>query len=133
MRVGVDQVADLPDVPLGHEPAVVQQDDPRRDDLDLVEHVARDDDAPALVAQAMDDVHQVAAGDRVGAGERLVEEEDERVVDEGLRELGALAHPLGVAADGPVGVLGHADDVERPGRGLARRRGGGGRRGGRRR
>ena len=65
---------------------------------------------------------QVAAGDRVGAGERLVEEEDERVVDEGLGELGPLPHPLGVAADGAVGVLGHADLVEHPGGRLARRR-----------
>src|SRR5262249_21188277 len=63
VRVLVDQVAELADVAFGHEPAVIEQDDPRRQRLHLVEDVAGDDDAFALGGQREDDVHQLAAGD----------------------------------------------------------------------
>ena len=73
----------------------------RRDRLDLVQDVAGDEHALALGAEPRMMSDQVAAGDRVGAGQRLVEEQHLRVVDEGLGELGPLPHPLGVAADRP--------------------------------
>ena len=47
VRVLVDQIADLVDVALGEDPAVVDQQDVRRHRLDLVQDVARDDDALA--------------------------------------------------------------------------------------
>ena len=117
MRVGVDQVADLADVAEGDEPAAVDQHDLPREGLDLVEHVARDQDRPARPAELEDQVDQLAAGDRVGAGEGLVEEEHPGVMDQRLGQLGPLPHPLRVSADGPVGVLGHADLLEDPLRG----------------
>ena len=89
------------DVPLGHEPAVVQQHDVRRQRLHLVQHVARNEHAFAFAAQPLDDVHQIAAGHRIGAGERLVEKQHLRVVDQRLGQFDALPHALGVAADRP--------------------------------
>ena len=50
VRMLVDQVADLVDVALGEDPAVVDQQDVRRHRLDLVQDVARDDDALAGAA-----------------------------------------------------------------------------------
>ena len=51
-----------------------------------------------------DDVHQVAAGHGIGAGERFVQEKHQRIVHQGLGELGPLPHALGVAAHLAVGV-----------------------------
>ncbi len=49
----------------------------------------------------------------VGAGEGLVEEQHVRVVDDGLRELRALAHAAAVAADLAVHGVGQAEALER--------------------
>ena len=67
--------------------------------------------------------HLVAAG-RVEAVGRLVEEDQLRVVDEGLGELDPLPHAGGVAADRPVALLVQPDVAQRVGGALAR---GGGR------
>ena len=53
----------------------------------------------------------------VEAVERLIEEQDRRVVDEGAGQLGALAHPLRIRADRPVRGLGQVDRGDRPARG----------------
>ena len=47
-----------------------------------------------------DDRIEVAAQRRVEAAGRLVEKKDARVPEQGLGEAEALAHPLGVGADG---------------------------------
>ena len=47
VRMLVDQIADLVDVAFGEDPALVDQQDVRRHRLDLVQDVARDDDALA--------------------------------------------------------------------------------------
>ncbi len=120
MRMLVDQVADLPDVALGDEPPSVEQDDRAGDGLDLVEDVAGDQHGAAVAAPGDDRVDQLAAGDGVGAGQRLVEEEHEGVVQDRLGQLDPLAHPLGIAADGPAGGLGHVHALERPLGGLGR-------------
>ena len=61
-------------------------------------------------------VHHVQPLARVHPVERLVEEQDRRVVDQRAGELGALAHPLRVGADRAVGRLGQVDRGDRPGR-----------------
>ena len=68
----------------------------RSQSLDLFEHVAGDDHALALVAQPLDQLHQVEALVGVEAVEGLVEEEHLRVVHQGLGHLDPLAHALGV-------------------------------------
>ena len=56
----------------------------------------------------------------VEAVERLVEEQDRRVVDQRAGQLGPLAHALGVGADRPVGGVGQVDRRDRPARGRVR-------------
>ncbi len=99
VRVGVDQVANLMNVALGQDAAVVDQQDVRRHRLDLVQDVARDDDALARAAPVLDQPDRAAARERIHAGERLVENQQLRLVDDRLRELHALAHALAVGAD----------------------------------
>ena len=53
---------------------------------------------------------------RVHAVERLVEEQDPRLVDERAGQLGPLAHALGVRADRAVRGVGQLDRGDRPGR-----------------
>ena len=61
----------------------------------------------------MDDVEQVAPGDGVGdCPSGFVEEEDKWVVNQGLGQFGALAHPFGIAFDRPIGVFRHAYGFE---------------------
>ena len=45
VRMLVDEIANLVDVAFGDDPAVVDQQDVRRHRLDLVQDVARDEDA----------------------------------------------------------------------------------------
>ena len=108
MRMLVDQVANLPHLALGHQPAAVQQDDVRRERLDLVQDVTGDHHASSSPIQAADHFQQVAPGHRIGAGERLVQKQHARLVDQRLGQLRPLPHSLGVAADRPVHVFGHA-------------------------
>ena len=61
VRMRVDQVADLVDVAFGEDPAVVDQQDVRRHRLDLVEDVARDDDALAGARPVLDQADGLAA------------------------------------------------------------------------
>ena len=61
--------------PFGDQAAPIQEDDRSRQCLDLVEDMAGDQHGPALAAPFDDEIHELAAGDRVGPRERLVEEE----------------------------------------------------------
>ena len=56
----------------------------------------------------------------IHAVERLVEEQDRRVVDERAGDLGALAHALRVRPDRAIGRLGQVDRGDRPGGGRVR-------------
>ena len=57
---------------------------------------------------------------RVHAVERLVEQQDPRLVDERAGQLGPLAHALRVRADRPVRGIGQVDRGDRPGGGAVR-------------
>ena len=92
----VHQVADGPEVALGGQPALGDDQHAGAEALDLVEHVARHDHAAPGVAEALEQVDHVEPLAGVEAGERLVEHEHVGVVDEGLRHLHPLAHALGV-------------------------------------
>ena len=84
----------------------VEDDDRVTGALDVAHQVRRDDDADAeLAADAADQLEHLAPPERVEAGGRLVEERDERVVDERLRKLHALLHPRRVRAHRPVALL----------------------------
>src|SRR5690242_6380469 len=93
VRVLVDELPDLMDVAFGEDPAVVDQQDVRRHRLDLVQDMARNDDALAGAAPLADQANGLAAAQRIHAGKRLVENEELWIVHERLRHLHALAHP----------------------------------------
>ena len=104
------------DVALGQDLALVDEDDPRGQGLDLGQDVARDEDGPALLLEVLDEPDELALAQRVEPAQRLVEDEDLRVVGDGLGELDPLAHAPAVAADEAVLVLREVDDVQGPGR-----------------
>ena len=76
MGAVVHQLADGVEVALGGQPALGHDEHPAAEALDLVEHVARHDHAPALGAEALEERDQVEALAGVEAGERLVEHDD---------------------------------------------------------
>ena len=109
----VDEIANLVDVALGEDPSLVDQQDVRRHRLDLVQDVARDDDALAGAAPVLDHADRLAPRDRIHARQRLVEDQQLRIVRERLRHLDPLAHALAVGADLLVGRLGELDVLDR--------------------
>ena len=85
--------------------------------LDLVQDVARDDDALARAGPVANHPDGAAAGQRVHARQRLVENEQLRIVDDGLRQLDPLAHALAVGANLLVGRVHQVHGRQRtPGR-----------------
>ena len=104
------EIADLVDVAFGEDPAVVDQQDVRRHRLDLVQDVARDDDALAGAAPSRE-IRRIVLrrAERIHARQRLVEDQQLGIVDDRLRQLHALAHALAVGADLLVGGVHQVD------------------------
>ena len=111
-RAVAQELADRVGVALGDEPPVHEHDDARRHPLDLVEHVRRDQHGAALLAELARQLDDPAALGRVGAVERLVEQQQLGIVDERAGELDPLAHALREAADGAIGGVGELDGPE---------------------
>ena len=78
VRMLVDEVANLVDVALGEDPALIDEQDVGCHRLDLVKDMARDDDALARPRPLLDETDRLAARDRVQARERFVEDEQTR-------------------------------------------------------
>ena len=87
--------------------------------LHVVEQVGGDEHRDAEAGEAPDEAEHLLAAERVEPGGGLVEEDELRVGDEGLGELGALAHAGGEAADRPEAGFVEADQVEHLRRPLA--------------
>ena len=97
-------------VAFGEDPAVVDQQDVRRHRLDLVQDVARDEDALARRgAQSLIRRMVLRAHQRIHAGQRLVENQQLGIVHQRLRQLDALPHALAVGADLLVGGVHQID------------------------
>ena len=110
----VHRVADRP-VPAGRgQPAPHDHDHAVGHGLDLVQHVRAHDHRAALGAQAAEELDEAQALHGVGAVERLVEHEHERVLHEGGGHLAALAHALAEAVHAPVGDRLHVDGLQGP-------------------
>ncbi len=97
---------DLVQLPVQHHPPVVDQQDPVAHLLDLVHVVRAEDDrlAPPLFFQQ--DLLQHLGVDRVQPLERLVQDQQRRIVDQGGQELGLLRHALAQLLHLAPGVLG---------------------------
>src|SRR2546422_1912855 len=91
---------------------VVNQHDVVRDALDLIEDVGRHDHVAAVAGEVGDRPQDVDPSRGVRPGERLIEDQDLRVVGEGLCKFRALAHPATVSAGGSVRRTREADDLQ---------------------
>ncbi|KPK44207.1 MAG: hypothetical protein AMK72_12285 [Planctomycetes bacterium SM23_25] len=69
------------------------------DVADVGQQVRREEDRLAFALEPQDKVLHLARADGVQAGRRFVEEQEFRVVDEGLGQADAPAHSLGVLAE----------------------------------
>src|SRR5690606_31176280 len=74
----------------------------------------------ALVRHPADEVHELEPLARVHAVERLVQQQDRRVVHKGGRHLDALLHALGVVPDLAAGGIVHLHQPDRAARGRLR-------------
>ena len=103
------QPADGAEVTGGGQPACHHHLDGPGQPLDLLQDVRAEQDGPALAAQLVEQVHHVQPLPRVHAVERLVEQQNLRVMDQGRSHLDPLAHALGVGGDPAVRGAGHVE------------------------
>ncbi len=121
-RPVVHELADGGEGALGDQAALGDDEDARPEPLDLVEHVARDDDRLALLAEPAEQLDRPQPLAGVEPFERFVEDEEVGVVDDGLGQLHPLAHALGVRGE-RAGIPGvELDGCDRPTGRLARAR-----------
>ena len=80
--------------------------------LGLVEVLGRDQQRPALVAQAMELIPDPAAQERIDARRRLVEEQQRRIVDERAGQLEPSLHPARQPAGAPAADVPQVDQLE---------------------
>jgi hypothetical protein len=84
-----------------------------REQLDLVQQVRAQQDGPAVSGEVREQAAQPADAGRVEAVGRLVEDEDLRTADQGVREAEPLAHAERVVADPSVALgVRQADALE---------------------
>lgn len=79
-----------------------------------VRHDVRRDDHDLLQGDLRDEIAHRDALPRVQPGRRLIEDENVRLVQNGLRQQQALLHAAGEAADRLAAHVGQADRAERP-------------------
>ena len=92
----------------------MDQNDVLGEALDLVQDVARRKDAGAPEPELAEELEHLMPGDRVEAGERLVDDEQLGLVCDRLGELGALAHALRITRDTPFHRVDEVHALERP-------------------
>ena len=98
---------------LGDDLALVDDPDPVREDVGLLEVLRREEDGHAgLASHQRDLVPDVGPALWIEPRRRLVEEEDPRAVDEREREVEPPLHAPGVARHLAVGRVDEPDSVE---------------------
>ena len=90
---------------LGHDRALVDDDEAVAELLGLVHVVGREHQRRALLLEPEQPVPQDVPRLRVEAGRRLVEQQDARVVDEGARDREAALHAAGEVVDLGLGLV----------------------------
>src|SRR5579883_1765089 len=112
-RLFLDFAAYALNLALGHHIALAEQDDLIGNLIDLMEDVTGNDDVAALRAPLAENRDRFRARQRIETVERLVEDDDARIVRGCLRELHALPHSLAVRRDRTARRRGEADELER--------------------
>src|SRR5262245_30434328 len=87
-----DAALELLGAALGDDPALVEDRDPIGEMIRLVQVLRGEEDRDAARGETADDLPYVAAGARVEAGGRLVEEDQVWVADQGHREIKPAPH-----------------------------------------
>ena len=82
------------------------------DRLGVAQNVRAEEHRPPLLAQRADEVAHVAAPERIEAGQRLVQKDHLRVVEQSLRDADALQHPARVRPKPPPPLGPDAGPVE---------------------
>jgi hypothetical protein len=98
VRPVVHEIANGREGAFGQQPALGDDQDLGTETLDLVQHVARDDNRLAGIPQPSEHVDRSQPLTRVQAFQGFVENQQIRVVDQRLRQLHSLPHALGVGA-----------------------------------
>ena len=93
----------------GGDPAVVEDDHPVADPLDLADQVRVEQHGDAAGLQRQHEVADVDPAERVQRAGRLVQDDELRAGDQGDGEPEPLLHALGEAADPVAGAVGEAD------------------------
>ena len=104
--------AQLGDRPAVHEPALVDDDQPVADRLQLGEQVRRDDHGLALVADVADEPPHVLHPDRVEPVRRLVEDDQLGIADQRGGDAEPLLHAERVAAVAVVAAAAESDELD---------------------
>ena len=95
-----------------HEPAVVDDQQPVADLLELAQHVRGHQDGAVLGREAAEQVAHLAHADRVEAVGRFVEHEQRRIAEQGGGDAEPLLHAERVLAEAVAGPIGEPDEVE---------------------
>ena len=111
-RAGTELPLDLRDPARRQDPPAVDDRHAGADLLELGEDVAADQDRLAERPQFAEQLAQLDARPRVEPRGRLVEEEDRRIVDEGVGEAEPLLHAAAEGLDVGVALFGEVDQVE---------------------
>jgi hypothetical protein len=102
----------LLDRPLADQLPLLHDGDPVAHHLDLAQQVRVDKHRRPLAPAVLDDLPDLPPADRVHPVRRLVQENQLRVVEDGLGDPGPLLHALGVGADLVVHPAGQSDLIE---------------------
>ena len=99
-------------VAAGNDFALADEDDLVAGDFDLAEQMGIEENGGAAFALRANDIAHQAAAHGIESGSGLVEKNQFRLVDQGLRQADALQHALGEILQALVAVRREADQVD---------------------
>src|SRR6266851_534808 len=79
--------------------SIAQQDDLIRDGIDFVKNMARNNDVTTVCRRRAKQSDHLGTSQRVEAVQRLVQDQNSRVVTQGLSEPDSLTHPFAITGD----------------------------------
>jgi hypothetical protein len=100
---------------LGHDGAAEQDHHAVADELDLAQQVRVEQHRGAAAPKLLEQQPDGPAADRVESARRLVEEQERRRADQGLRDSEPLLHALRHLLDAAVASLGESHELEQVG------------------
>ncbi|MFH1843814.1 MAG: hypothetical protein ABIF77_11480 [bacterium] len=109
----VNLVPDLGHITLGQHLAVIDENDGAGHGLDFGQDVTRDQHRFPPPAELLHQLDDLLARYRIHAVQRLVHEDDFRIVRQRLGQLDLLAHTLGIATEPTIGGVGQVEHLQR--------------------